>query len=74
MTAITKRDQEETIEEVEEEGICGAYTDPEMMARQRRILTQEEGERFLKCLAEPPKEITPELRRALRNYNRSIEE
>ena len=72
MAAIIKREPEEKPEE--EESVCGAYTDPEQMARQRRILTQEEGEAFLRSLSEPPGEITPEIRRALLNYKRLVRE
>lgn len=53
---------------------CGAYTDPEEMARQRRILTQAEGEAFVRSLSEPPGEITPEARLALLNYKHLVAE
>ena len=72
MAATIKHKLEEILEE--ETCECGAYTDPEMMARQKRILTQEEGEAFLRTLSESPGEISPAVRRALLNYKRLVSE
>ncbi len=72
MAATIKRELEETSAEEECEG--GAYTDPEAMAQSRRILTQEEGEVFLRTLSQPPGELTPEVRRALLHYKRLVAE